>query len=120
MTLNIKIITKPHENQRYDTIGDYWTDENGKDHIVVSDMGDWRYEFIIAVHELVEFFICKYKEIPEENIIAHDLKSLSDDPGFDSNAPYREQHHFATGIEMLVAKELGIDWNEYCKAIDRL
>ena len=45
--------------------------------------------------------------------MAHDLKSTSDDPGFDSDAPYRKEHHFATAIEMLLAKELDVDWRAY-------
>jgi hypothetical protein len=35
------------------------------------------------------------------------------EPGDDIHAPYYRQHQIATGIERILAAELGVDWNAY-------
>lgn len=118
--MKIVIQTIPHKNHRYSTCGDYYT-YNGVERIFVSDMKNWRYELLIAVHEIIEDYICKHKGIAEETITDFDEDHPhAADPGFLPDSPYREQHHFATGIEMLLAKELGVDWLEYEKAVAEL
>ena len=41
--LNIHIRTVPDNEQRYDTVGDYQTNTEGKQTILVSDMPDTKY-----------------------------------------------------------------------------
>ena len=53
----IEIKTIPHNSQRYDTVGDWWTDEEGW-HFRVSYMGNWRYQFLVAFHEMLELAWC--------------------------------------------------------------
>ncbi len=45
--LDISIKTNSNELQRYNTLGDYQS-VDGKTEITVSDMGDWRMEFLVA------------------------------------------------------------------------
>lgn len=117
--MRINIQTIPAVRQRYPTIGDYWTAGDGGEEIRVTEMDDWRYEFLVVVHELIESYLCKHRGIAEPDIKAFDEMFETehhddrDEPGFDSRAPYRREHHFATGIEMLLAKELDVDWREY-------
>lgn len=118
--INVHITTCNHSDQRYNTVGDYQTDENGKTEIRISNLGDSRIEFLIAIHELVEVFLCKEAGISDQQIdafdIVYDQKREAGDvtePGDDPSAPYYQQHVFATKIEKLMCEELGIDWDDY-------
>lgn len=103
------------EEHRYDTDGDYFV-QDGVLNIRVTKQKDWRHEFLIALHELIEEATTRNLGIKEEDIMAFDTGPLggkSDDPGAMMEAPYHKQHVFAENIERLVAGELGIDWVEY-------
>ena len=126
----IIIQTVPDTHQRYNTVGDYYKDEAGNRIFTVSDMNNWRYEFLIAMHELVESALCESRNISDEDIDNFDIKFeeqrlLNPEigfPGDDSTAPYFNEHQFATKIEKLIAEELCVDWNSYdntCAAFDR-
>lgn len=129
--MRIDIQSIPHGNQRYETVGDYWEEEmlGGKviRHIRVSDMGNEDYEFLVALHEMVESFLCKKRGISEESITEFDMEfeknrpeGNTDEPGNDQNAPYKKEHQFATRVEKMMAEELGVDWNEYDNAVINL
>jgi hypothetical protein len=130
MTIKVNIQTIPHDTHRYDTVGDYWTDPDGTEQVRVSEMGDWRYELLIAVHELVESHLCKHRGISEPQIMKFDkawelaklagAKTVEDEPGFAKDAPYMPEHHFSTGIEMLLAQQLDVHWPTYCELLNRL
>ena len=90
-------------------------------------MGNEDYEFLVAVHELIEQYLCKKRNIKEPDISAFDIEfeknrqpGNEDEPGDDPSAPYRKEHFFATSIERLIAAELGVDWQEYDKKINLL
>ena len=117
--MNINVKTIPHKEQRYDTVGDYWDDENDTEIRVSEEIGD-DYAFLVAIHEFVEQYLCKKRGITEESITKFDEKFESlriegnmDEPGDDVNAPYAKEHCFATGIERLMCAELGINWKDY-------
>jgi len=40
--------------------------------------------------------------------------------GDDIRAPYYWEHQFAIFIEKMIALRLGVNWDEYCKALERL
>ena len=98
--MKINIETIPHGAQRYPTVGDYWDDENGVVQIRVSDMKDWRYEALVAMHELIEMFLTKHREIAEPLISEFDIKFeqsreqslVGGEPGDHPHAPYRREH----------------------------
>lgn len=118
---DIVIKTIPHNEQRYDTIGDYWIDENDTIQFRVTKMND-RYEWLVLMHELIEQFLTEQRGITNESIDEFDIeyeknrtkKSLLE-PGDDPNAPYYSEHQFATAIERLLCTELGISWLVYEK-----
>jgi hypothetical protein len=128
MPLRMNIETVPHDRQRYETCGDYWEDENGVEQIRVSEMVDWRYEVLVAVHELVEMALAKHRRIDEPSITEFDIKFeeskakglVSGEAGDNPNAPYRKEHFFATNLERLFAAELDVDWTEYERFVDGL
>lgn len=108
--MNINIKTIPQDQQRYQTIGDYF-DKDGVTNILVSEMGNEDYEFMISVHELVEQYLCKKRGISEESITNFDVNNLDlEDPGSSPLAPYHKEHMFALIIEGMLANQLDIDF----------
>jgi hypothetical protein len=118
--MKINIETIPHQEHRYTTVGDWWVDETGTIQIRVSELSDWRREALIAVHELVEILLCKNEGITTEEVDQFDklyeanrAPDCEDEPGDDPKAPYVRQHCIATGIERILAAELGVQWKPY-------
>lgn len=121
--MDITIKTIPHKEQRYPTLGDYWRDENGRQQVRISDIGNDDHAFLIAIHELVEWYLTEKRGIKEEDIKAFDeqfehertqgLHTMDQEAGFDPRAPYVKEHAFATNIERQLAQELGIEWDSY-------
>lgn len=128
--MNIIIKTIPHVKQRYNTVGDYDnTNVSNKLNVSISDLRNWKYEFCIAIHELLELALCHDRGIPEELITKFDMDFekareetglLQGEPGDSAGCPYRREHFFATTIERLLASELGVDWEKYEKTINDL
>jgi hypothetical protein len=115
-----------HEDQRYPTVGD-WYDDQGVTMIVVSKMSDPRYELLVAVHELVEKILCDHRGVKQEAVDEFDrnyernrLEGDESEPGDHPDAPYRTEHCFATGIERLLAAELGVVWDQYNREVVNL
>ena len=125
--MNIIIKTIPHQNHRYETVGDWWFNRDGDLEVRVSKMGNWRYESLVALHELVEVLLCKHERISTASVDAFDIAfekkrnaGNTDEPGDDAKSPYRIQHGIATGVERIVAALLGVDWNKYEAKINSL
>ena len=143
--MKVIIQTIPHEKQPYDTVGD-WRFENAKGEpieqvealskantddcvlrINVSNMGNWKYEMLVAMHELAETLMCMHDGVMVEDVDAFDKKfeaareeDNTDEPGDDPRAPYARQHCIATAIERLMCAQLGCAWNEYDDAVMKL
>jgi|ERR1035437_7107334 hypothetical protein len=127
--MNITIKTIPHDQHRYPTVGDYIIRGEADIEILVSKTEDWRYDALVAVHELIEVLQTEYAGIKEPDIMAFDLKFEKecdagqhgdDEPGDDPRSPYRAQHIFAECIERLLAQRLGVTWEEYDAALMKL
>ena len=128
--MEIRIKTIPHEKHRYETVGDYWYDEDGVLQVRVSDMGNTMYETMVAVHEIIEEALTKYRGITEQQIMDFDLafekarelglKKENEEPGFSNDAPYLQEHTLATAVEMMMCSHAGIKWNEYDNAVNSL
>jgi hypothetical protein len=122
--------TIPHKEQRYETFGDYWWDEKGVLQVRVSDIGDKDMEFDAFIHEVLEAYTTNKKGISEPDIAAFDqmfneetdrgLHDISDEPGNDPRAPYRDDHYFANYIERLVGSVLCVDETEYQRRVTKL
>ena len=125
MKITIEFID--HSAQRYETCGDYWADKKGNWHIKVSKMGSPVCQKLVAVHELVEFILTDWKGITEQSIMDFDekfeakrKKGNNDEPGFDKNAPYKNEHAIATAVELIMCAHMGISWKEYEEKINSL
>lgn len=122
--MKITIETIPHDQQRYPTVGDWMWEPSGDLTIKVSELGDWRYNALVGLHELVEVLKCKHDGVTQESVDAFDIayeKARAEDddsePGDSPDAPYKAQHCLATGIERILAAELGVDWKAYDDAV---
>ena len=115
----------PHRKQRYETVGD-WIPGNPAQ-IRVSKMKDQRYVFLVALHEMIEYELCKMHGITDREVVAFDVNfeaerrlnmhPFDSEPGNHPKAPYRNEHEFATIIEMMVAQKLGVSWSDYEKTL---
>ena len=119
--MKIEIKTIPHQVQRYNTCGDYWIDKDGTIQFRVSEMNNYVFEWLILIHEMVEFFLCLVKKVPLDKIDKFDL-SFKDkgEPGDDRLAPYRNEHCVATGVERLMCGIVGVPWVDYNNAVNGL
>jgi len=118
--MKITIETIPHGEQRYPTVGD-WQLKDGEIKILVSRLGNWRYEAAIAVHELVEVLLCMDKGISEATVDEYDMRWRGDgELGDEPDAPYRDAHCFATATERMLIAALGVSWAEYDAAVEAL
>lgn len=113
----------PAEQMRYSTCGDY---QEFHDHYKISivKMDDWRYEFLILFHELLELAWVLWKGVNIDDIDAFDMQYEKDrqpgddsEPGDDRNAPYHEGHVWATVCERIAAKVLHVRWSQYEDAV---
>jgi hypothetical protein len=130
----ITIQTIPHSEQRYPTVGDWITEEEGSApgtvEIKVSSLEDDRMEFLIALHELIEWFLAKEHSVPAKAVTAFDEWFEADrepwqaigilEPGDAPTCPVYNEHRFASAIERLLAHELNVDWREYERAVNTL
>lgn len=126
--MKITIETISHGQHRYPTVGDWYFEPDGTLAIKVSEMTDWRYSMLVAVHELIEVLTCKQDGVSQESVDKFDMeyeknrdpKDVSSEPGDDPSAPYVNQHCLATGIERILAQQWGVKWNEYADEIENL
>ncbi len=125
--MKIIIETIKHSQQRYNTCGDYYySDYAGADMILVSHLPDRREILLVAIHELIEMALCQVKGISNASIDAFDKEfdelvfTGGEEPGDRVEAPYYHQHQIATGIERILAAEMGVDWLAYERHIQEL
>ena len=125
MKITIEII--PHDQQRYDTVGD-WIFVGDELIIKVSEFKEKEkalnesYTLLIGIHELIEAVLCRSSFITQEMVDYWDMSHLDFDgePGEIVGCPYYRQHLIATIIEHMIADELGINWEDYEEAIENL
>lgn len=125
--MHITIKTIKHKDQDYPTVGN-WKLKRGKlSEILVSDMENEDYEFLVGIHELIEAYFCKKNGITQLAVDEFDKefernrrKGNTDEPGNDPKAPYGKYHRFATSIEMQIASMLGVNWEQYEKSVNEL
>lgn len=128
--MRILIETVPHAQNRNSQVGDYRYIEDGTLYITVSDMQNKYFELLVAQHEFWEAITTEVKGISEQSITEYDeqyelkreqgLVPEFSENGFASDCIYREQHMKATAVEMMLAAELGVDWNLYDKFVNEL
>jgi hypothetical protein len=128
--MRIVIETIPNADQRYPTVGDWWWTPEGNLEVRISDMGNWKYEFLVAYHELLEAMLCKDRGITIDEVDAFDknfeeerergLHTIDEEPGYAYDSPYKEEHFIAESVERIAANQLKVDWNTYEKTVMEL
>lgn len=103
--------------------GDWTYDEAGDITIVVRKMRDQRSVLAVAIHELIEAFMCREGSITDDQVCAHDEMFEKEraegkhtevaEPGDDIRAIYRHEHQKATDVEMCVCRALDLPWSEH-------
>lgn len=102
--------TCPPAKMRYDTVGDWFVNEDGdlvirSIHEVTDDNG-----FLIALHELVEVMLCRKAGVTQQQVDDFDMAfEGKGEPGDHPAAPYRAQHRKAMLVEHMMANFLGHD-----------
>jgi hypothetical protein len=130
LKMEMYVKTIPHSEQRYPTVGDYWWDDNDVLQVRVSDMKNSLYETMVIVHEIIEEALTRYRGLSEDKIMKFDLayekkraKGLvpeNSEPGFAENCPYKNEHTFATSVEIGMCAMAGIDFNKYDETVNSL
>lgn len=142
MLIDLRFI--PHNEQRYETVGDYWwgvtqiQDKGGLIdtlHVRVSKLGRVEWEWLVAQHEIQEAMLSRLAGIEEPDAKAFDEAyeaareadrltpcgcRADDEPGFDPHAPYYLQHKIADTCERVTALAMGLDWNAYGNKVESL
>lgn len=124
--LDIKIKTVPEASVRAEQSGDWWYDQKRQGRITVSVVGDTfctESELAIAIHELVEAFLCRRDGVTEQEVVDFDTLYESErkqgrhhkdeEPGDDPRSPYRLQHAAAIHVERAVCLALDLMWKEH-------
>lgn len=106
--LLFRAVASHPDQMRYDTEGD-WTVEDGALLIDVSANMPRREQILIAIHELVEAFVCTERGVTQADVDKFDIGYHgAGEPGDSPDAPYRREHRFAALIDHLIAHELGM------------
>jgi hypothetical protein len=109
--IETKII--PHNEQRYNTVGDY-IEQDGKIVVMTSELGHEDMNFLLSLHEVIEAYLCRKHDICFQAIDDFDKNFTGEgEPGDSEQAPYHLEHLFAEIIERRVAMELGVNWSAY-------
>ena len=122
--MNILIRRVRHSDQPYATVGSWSYPADDRLVILVSDVRNPDEEFLIALHELVEAYLCHKHSVSDESVrefdIAYNKSGRQGEPGDDPSAPYHREHVYATAVERLVAGELGVKWSDHEHAEDNV
>lgn len=128
--MNVEIKVVRHGDQRYPTAGDWQFDPASEVlTIKVSSLANWRFEMLVAIHELMESLLCIDRGIDEKEVDQFDLafearrsfeSNGNEEPGDQILSPYRDEHCFATGVERMLCSAMKIPWKRYEEAIEKL
>lgn len=110
-----------HDQQRRGEIGDWFFDAAGNLTVRVTDLGDWRYNFLFARHEMDEAMLCMSHGITTE-MVDDDDDNKSPEDNADSfsgypNCCYQAQHNDALAAEWVMSRLLDVDWKAYAAAV---
>jgi hypothetical protein len=117
--VKIVVETIPHSEQRYDTTGDWQYLEDGTLVVKVSRLRHERSEWLVAIHEIVEAFLCRQYGLADAAVTAFDEQFEKQpnpqniEPGDHPDAPYRDEHCFATAVERMLCAAISYPYSYY-------
>jgi len=126
----ISVDVVPHAEQDYDTPA-VWEEVVPAEWMVeVSDLGDFRYNFLTALGQQIELALCKQVGVTSQQIqafaVAHGKRRRAGDsdyqgaPGDHPDAPHKKPYRFAQQMLKQIAPELGVVWSRYQRALEAL
>lgn len=128
--MRIVIETKPFNEMRYETQGDYFYDEKGDLQIQIAESGNDDFNFLVMMHELTEEKLTRKNGKKEEDILKFDLWVEDEvdkgnypeyaQPGDHPLCIYRDEHRFSENIERILAYELGYNFEDYDKELMKI
>lgn len=121
MKINIEFI--PHRDQRYDTVGDWWLDDDDVLQIRASRM-DEPYSALVALHEIVEALVEGIRITGDLRVTRRMVEATDQwdkhfgeftqrEPGYAPACPVYRGHMIASAVEHMVAMLVEIDYNDY-------
>jgi hypothetical protein len=126
MNITIKLIPPEEHRACVDGCDWYW-DEQGDLQVRISPLGDWREETLLAIHETMEAIMCKHNGVTQQQVDEFDIEFDRTHPdlpdagaGDDPAAPYAREHRIATGLEMVLCAELGVNWMAYMTRLEEI
>jgi hypothetical protein len=125
--LSSSLLCFPAAQMRYNTAGD-WEVHEEKKHIhfsvTTAETGNWRYDALLQVHELIEAILCINNNVQEEDVSKFDMSRTPDGPdgdcGDDPLAPYSKEHCFATAVERMLCAAMGVEWDDYSSRVEEV
>ena len=110
-----------HEDQWYDTVGD-WRFDSDYNHLTVTVSRTTEESIIlVAIHEIIEAILCRLNGVSEEVVDAFDMANIDHpDPGSIPGCPYYREHMFATMIERAMAAEMQVNWEDHEMNLENL
>lgn len=125
--MNIVIKSAPQEKIRADQCGDWWVFGPNDILVHVLETMSPESQFAVAIHELVEAYLCRKDGITDESVCRFDEQyeaerkegkhNSHDEPGDDPRAPYRKQHSAATFAERAICHAVDINWDHHDQSI---
>ena len=120
--MEIKIRSTPQSEIRSKQSGDWWYSDNSI-RVNVLDSMPPESQLAVAVHELVEAYLCRTNGITDQVVCAFDDQyekerdegkhGPAEEPGDDPRSPYLNEHRAATRVERAVCQALEVSWTEH-------
>ena len=124
-----RLKTAPFNQLRNAQCGD-WRIRRGTIEALSAYMSDERSELAVAIHELIEAWLCRrdmgkdadaqvtaFDALFEEER-ARGLHRADAENGDDPRAPYQRQHQSATAVERAVCSALGLSWSQHTRNVE--
>lgn len=125
--MNIVIHSVPQHRIRAEQAGDWWLFGPNAITIHVLDTLSPESQFAVAIHELVEAYLCRKDGVNDEDVSSFDYRyeaerkegkhGPEDEPGDDPRSPYRKQHSAATFVERAICHAIGLTWDGHNTSI---
>jgi hypothetical protein len=118
----IKIeVKKSIKKMRYYTYGDYYLKKNGDLKVEVINHGRDDYNYLLIIHELLEYFLLQKRNASIAEVEAYDIEFESDpkrvelyrEPGADPTCPYKVEHDYANKVVKELCDATGLDFEDW-------
>ena len=121
--MQIVIKSVPQNKIRADQSGDWWVSVGNQYTIHVLDTMLPESQLAVAIHELVEAYLCWKHGVTDGDVCAFDehyeaerkegKHKEDDEPGDDPRSPYRKEHAAATHVERAVCHAFELSWQQH-------